>query len=184
MGLYIMIGPCYQLNVDVRGLDEKTIEEVVAGASETIDITAYKHVVSDGYLKFTPKEELFVDGFKELVDRQYEIWGVKNGSKGDIEAVLAKLSETRRMDELIDIADGKKNELLSYSYQKVEDMWHVEYGKWRESRRAWISMIMLYSVGKAYLECFNDLFVGMEKLIKLDCPVPASRFMKVVLLTG
>lgn len=184
MGTYIMVGPCCEFNVDVRGLDEKTIEEVVAGSSEFIDTAAYNYVVRDGYLQFTPKEELFLDGFKELVERQYEIWGVKNEPENDTEAVLSKLSEIKKMDELIDLADGKKNKLLSYNYQKTEDMWYVRYGKWRESRNAWVSIIILYSVGKAYLECYNDFFAGMEKLIKLDCPVPASRFIKAVLLTG
>lgn len=176
MGTYIVVGPCYEFNVDIRGVKEEELDIVRKNASQFIDTDAFNCSIEDGWMSFTAKEEMFFDGFVKLVERQYELWGVSEHRAEEAKEILDKISNVKNLEELVSLADEKMYE----HFQSTDDYWYVKsnFGRTCPAR---VHTIILYMEGKAMLECFVGLFSGIEKLIKLDCTVPASRFMKVIL---
>lgn len=159
MGQYIQVGICYKFNVMKKDLIECNMskDDLIEVMGKKVDINCYNIEESNEEYSFKIIDELLSN--LELISflkEQYKFFGVD-----DSEQIFNDINKLNGYHDIVKFADRKPYQNFQES-RNVED---IRFGYWK-SFTVKYNNILFFINGKAYMECYNDLLMYIENLIK------------------
>lgn len=157
MGQYLHIEIGYAMRVEKQGKWKKLDKtNLIPEISKNINLDLYNVSEDDDYLHISLKEEILTTYVKDFLIEQTELLGKEINEKDE----LFELIDSKDYEKMIKAAEDNEfyqwQSTQSFNYYLCGDLSHkVDY-----------KAICFYILGKTYLECYNDFFVYITKLIK------------------
>lgn len=159
MGQYIQVGICYKFNVTKKDLIDcgMSKDDLIDVIGKKVDINCYNIEETNEEYSFKIKEDLLSN--LELISflkEQYNFFGVD-----DSEEIFNNINKLKGYDEIVKFANRKPYE----NFQQSINLEEIRFGPWKTFLVKYNNIIFFIN-GKAYMECYNDLLMYIEKLIK------------------
>lgn len=161
MGQYLEVGIAISLTVSKKKRRWDTIytrEQIEEELRENINLDLYELKEEDNeYLYWQIKRNEFVENISEFLTEQSSFYG------RPVSTELMALLETKDYDQIIRAAKDKQY----YEFQMIEGGGKFSY--LMENVDVYGESITFFTEGKAYLECYYNLFRYMGKLLRYAC---------------
>lgn len=158
MGQFLEVGIAIKLIVskkDKRWAKDYTIEQIQEELGKCINLALYDLEKEDEeYLYWQIKRNIFAENVGAFLAEQSLLWG------GALPEELTALLATKDYDQIIEVAQDK-----SYcEFQMIDGIGQFNY--LMEHVKVYGESIAFFIEGKAYLECYYNLFKYMNNLIR------------------
>lgn len=179
MGQYINLGLSCKVIINKNKLPEiiRNKENIIEIMSKEIDVDCYTLTEYDDYYEFKVKDEIFNNkNLKGFLNEQYDLLNVeeKNIILNDIET-LDNYDKVRDFFRHKSYPNFQKYNYIGWIYERL-------YNGQDICLRVNIEGVLYFHEGKAYLECYSDLFKYIKKLIKKNSSYNISKLIHVSLL--
>ncbi len=176
MGTYILFTINHKIIVQKKDLSVEniTFEEMLNGLNLKFQMSHYQMIEQNNHYEFQAKESVFnSEQLLKFLKEQYSFFTVEKQHKEEIFQELSKASNYNEMIQLV--------EKCSYPcFQSDTTYENIRCGGWKRFRIT-LEGIVFFIEGKAYLECYEELFTYIESLIKKTSQYEISQLVKVVL---
>jgi len=165
MGEYLSQGICVEIVIEKSIIESQNtnIEDLEEKLKEEVDLSLYFLIESDEYFIWELKEEYFEkEKLKNFLKDFYEDYFVNKEYKERVSEVFEKIENCNDKKEIIELALNKRMGFQMLEYDK-----YLKFGKynWKKGR-FYFHLITLSLDGKIIIECYQDLLLYLEKIIR------------------
>lgn len=157
MGQYLHIGICRSLRISKIGEWKKyTKDDLLLELSKNINVKLYEVIEFEDHICLEINQDVVTANVKSLLTEQLELLNEKSDNKDK----LLELLDCEDYDELLNLSELNKyynwHSIQNFNYSLCGDLRHrVDY-----------KLFGYYFVGKAYMECYNDFFNFIQRLVR------------------
>ncbi|MGL5151859.1 MAG: hypothetical protein ACRC7N_14930 [Clostridium sp.] len=173
MGQYISFTLTHNIKVSKENLQRYNIskEEILKSLDKEFDTTLYDLIEFEEYFELRAKEELFnKNTLKGFLKEQFELFNCTEDELFD------KLDSLDSYEDIVNFAEDKP----FCNFQEQTGVYGVRCGGWN-SFRVHTMGIIFFLEGKAYLECYDEMFNYIRRLIVKSSDYEIARLVKIVL---
>lgn len=161
MGQFIFAGVTHSITIKKSELEKYNIDKngLIKSLDNEIDISCYDLIDFDDYIEFRGKEDIFnPNTLAGFIKEQCVLFQTDTKK---IEEIYNTVNSLTSYEEIVRCAKPKPYA----NFQEHSGKYSVKYGYW-DYFSVEIKSIIFFIEGKAYLECYGDLFDYMTGLIK------------------
>lgn len=167
MGQYIHVGLCTRMTVSPAALSRSspaiTIDEVERGLSaHPVDLSLFVRSEDEAQIQWVLRDEVLDAGLVPFLKDQFLM--MPRGQSPERSALLDRLGSQRGLDATLRFIEDEGGYIL----HRLRTTEVVTAGKWRSFVKVEFEQISYLMEGKALLECYDDLFHYLGRVLALQ----------------